>query len=212
MALASDLRSGVKLLSDGARRDLAALWRQVESASQARVALNDILPALVDQYGDAAAAMAAVWYDDLRAKQGIAGRFTSIPAVVGDTGTGGLVAWALDTATDYMSFQTLIEGGTQKRIANVARSTVMGSSVADPRADGWQRVSSGGCAFCQMLAGRATLYRSEDSATFASHEFCDCAAVPAFGGEELPVKPYTPTSRNITDADRARVREYLASH
>jgi hypothetical protein len=26
------------------------------------------------------------------------------------------------------------------------------------------------------------------------------------------VKPYTPTERDVTDADRARVREYLRTH
>jgi hypothetical protein len=38
-------------------------------------ALMDILPALVDQYGAAASTLATEWYDDLRAKQGIRGRF-----------------------------------------------------------------------------------------------------------------------------------------
>ena len=37
-------------------------------------------------------------------------------------------------------------------------------------------------------------------------------AVPAFKGEPRPVKPFTPSARGSTDADRARVHEYLRTH
>jgi hypothetical protein len=47
---------------------------------------------------------------------------------------------------------------------------------------------------------------------FAAHDHCRCIAVPAFAGRPTPVQPYTPTSRDITDADRTRVRAYLAEH
>jgi hypothetical protein len=76
-------------------------------------------------------------------------------------------------------FQTLILGGTQRRIANFARLTVMGSSVADPQAQGWVRVGvgackSGGCD--QYLDGevRSVAY------DFPAHDNCNCHAEPAF--------------------------------
>lgn len=207
-----DLRDGVQELYGYARRDLDALWRQVETAAAAEVALHDILPALIGTYGAAAAVLAANWYDDLREKTGVKGRFTAVPADIRDTGAHALVGWALTEAQDYGTFQTLIEGGVQRRIANFSRSTVVGSSLADPKAEGWQRTGSGRCAFCAMLIARGAVYRSESTADFSAHDHCHCSAVPAWGGQPIPVRPYTPTNRNITDADRARVKAWIAKN
>lgn len=212
MATAAELRSGVTALTTLANADLAALWRQVSTAAQAREALRDILPALVETYGSAAATLAADWYDEARLKAGIGGSFTAIPAEIGDAGTDELARWGVDplfkAEPDWVSAQSLIQGGLQRRIANVSRVTVAESSIADPSADGWQRTGSGECAFCAMLIGRGAVY-SESTADFASHDHCNCAAVPAFRGLPRPVKPYTPSDKNITDADRERVSAYL---
>lgn len=206
----TQLRSDTALLVGYAERDLMALWQQVHTAAEAETALRDILPALIDTYGAAAATVAANWYDELRAKVGAKGRFTAIPADIRDTGAQPLVGWAVNEATDMQSLQALILGGTQRRIANFARQTVMGSSVADPHAAGWERVGSGGCDFCAMLIGRGAVY-SEASADFASHDHCNCTAVPVFGGQPKPVKPYTPSQRQ-SDADKARARAWIESH
>lgn len=206
-----DLRDGVEGLNRLASRDLSALWQQVSDAAEAQVALRDVLPGLIDTYGVAASAVAADWYDDARAKAGVKGRFTAIPADIADAGAQALIGWAAADANDFGSFQALILGGTQRRIANFSRGTIAGSSVADPQATGWQRVGSGECAFCAMLIGRGSVY-SEASADFASHDHCRCSATPVFRGQSRPVKPYTPSLRGSTEADRARVREYLASH
>jgi hypothetical protein len=206
------LRNAVAGLSGAASRDLAALWRQVETAAQAETALRDILPGLVDQYGAAAAVLATEWYDSLRAKADVPGRFFASPARIDDTGTQALVGWALAESTDLTAFRSLIEGGMQRRIANFSRLTVSQNSIADPAADGWQRVGDGSsCAFCSMLISRGSVF-SESSADFASHDKCGCSAAPAFSGQPRPVKPYAPSLRNTTDADRARVREYLRTH
>ena len=206
-----DLRDGVRDLSGFASRDLDALWRDVGDAAAASTALNDVLPGLIDTYGTAAAALAADWYDEHRDKLGIGGSFRAFPADIPDAGASALIGWALDKAQSVDAFQSLILGGTQRRIANFSRQTISGSSVADPRATGWQRVGNGECPFCALLIGRGAVY-SEASADFASHDHCNCSAVPAFGGEPLPVRPYTPSLRGSTDADRARVRAYIASH
>lgn len=206
-----DLRDGVQGLFGYASADLAALWRQVSSAAEARVALNDVLPSLIATYGSAAAILAANWYDDLRDKLEIAGTFTAVPADVPDTGAYALIGWAGTEATTLDGFQSMILGGMQRRIANYSRDTIIGSSVADPRARGWQRTGSGECAFCAMLIGRGTVY-SEASADFASHDHCRCSAVPAFDGQPRPVRAFTPSLRTASDADRARVRAYLAAN
>lgn len=208
----ASLRSETAGLVRLANRDLVRLWEMVAAGASAEVALRDLLPAIVREYGEMGAAVAADWYDDQRDKVGARGSFAAIPAAADDRGTQALIGWALTEAVDDESFRSLILGGTQRRIADHVRYTVAGSSVADPAAEGWQRVTDGnGCAFCTMLAARGSVY-SESTADFASHDDCGCSATPAWSGEPLPVKPYTPSSRAISDADRARVREYLATH
>lgn len=209
-----DLRDGVKGLVGYANRDLGSLWREVRNAAEAETALRDILPALIDTYGAAAGTLAADWYDDLRDKVDTKARFRAIPADIPDSGAQSLVGWALDSASDYSTFQTLIAGGLQRRIANFSRGTITGSSVADPGAIGWQRVGSGECDFCTLLIGRGAVY-TEASADFASHDHCNCGAAPAFDGESVPVKPYTPGPRDrskVGNADFIRAREYIATH
>lgn len=206
-----DLRDGVAGLVVYARRDLSALWQQVSDAATAQVALHDILPGLVDTYGAAAATLAADWYDEARAKADVSGRFTAVPADIRDSGAHALVGWALATATDYATFQSLVDGGMQRRIANFSRATITGSSVADPKAVGWQRVGSGECAFCRMLIGRGAVY-TQATADFASHDHCRCSAVPAWNGRPHPVKPFTPSERGVSDADRARARAWIAQN
>lgn len=195
-----------------ADRDLARLWGLVAAGASAETALRDLLPAIITEYGEAGAALAAEWYDEQRDKIGARTRFTAMPVDPSDRGAHALIGWALESATDDASLHSLILGGTQRRIVDHVRYTITESSAADPAAAGWQRVTDGAaCAFCQMLAGRGAVY-SEAGADFASHDACGCSAVPAWSGEPVPVKPYSPSARNITDADRARVREYLRSH
>jgi hypothetical protein len=197
-------------------RDLGILFRKFDTATAARDGLLDTLPALVQLYGSAAATLGADWYDDLRDEAQVAGRFTAIPAELPDRGrTDALARWGVTplfaAEPDFATALVKVQGGLQRIIADADRQTVMASAIADPRAQGWSRVGSGECAFCAMVISLGAVY-SEATADFASHDHCNCAAIPAFDGEPRPVKPYTPTSRNITDADRARVREYLRTH
>lgn len=209
-----DLRDGVDGLTVLAASNLAALWQQVSDAVQAREALNDVLPGLIDTYGLAAAALAADWYDELRAKTGIGGSFTAIPADIKDSGVFALIGWAekeTEQTQDFAAFRTLIEGGMQRRIANFSRLTVTESTVADPKAVGWQRVGTGECPFCRLLIGRGAVY-SRATADFSAHDHCRCSAVPAWGGLPRPVKPYTPSLRGTSKADQDRAKKWIAEH
>lgn len=177
--MATSLRSDTAKLVRLADRDLSRLWRLVANGAAADEALHDLLPAIVREYGAAGGSVAAEWYDQQREKVGARGRFAAIPVAPSDRGANALVGWALATATDDTTLQSLILGGTQRRIADHVRYTIAGSSVADPAARGWQRTGIGECEFCQVLIGRGAVY-AEATADFASHDNCNCAAEPAF--------------------------------
>jgi hypothetical protein len=215
MPTPTDLRSSVDDLHRLAAGDLRSLWRQVQTADQAREALNDVLPLLIRSYGAAAATIAADWYDDVRDELRVPGRFRAIPAEVGNRGADVLARWSVgplyDADPDWRRALVLVNGGLQRRITDVARDTTTFSSVQDPQAQGWQRAGVGECAFCTMLISRGAVYTSA-TVDFSSHDHCKCHAAPAFKGRPRPVKPYTPSAQNVTDADRARVRAYLAEH
>lgn len=206
------LRRSLMGLTGLAERDLHALWRDVTTAMRAREVLEEVLPALIDGYGSAAAMIATDWYDDLRDAENIDGRFRAITADLGDPGASALAGWAVTEATEPDTALSLAAGGMQRRIVNAARDTITGSVAADPGAAGWQRVARGdGCGFCRVLAGRGAVY-TEQSGDFASHDDCHCVATPAWNGRPMPVRPYTPSSRNVSDADRARTRDWIREH
>lgn len=184
MPTALELSSGVAALATLAERDLAAVWRVVETADEAQAALTEVLPVVAERYGTAAAALAADWYDDTRQALEVRGRFTAIPVELGDLGTDALAGWGVGPLyaadPDWASAQTLVAGGLQRRIANAARQTITVSSVKDPHARGWKRVGVGSsCGFCRMLLSRGGVY-TEASADFTSHDHCNCGAAPAF--------------------------------
>lgn len=210
MTTATELRSLIIRLSDNAERDLALLWGQLDVAS-VRDGLMDVLPALVAQYGDASAAVTADWYDEYRSDLNVAGSFSADLASP-DLGAESLAGWGSQLAQDnWDTALSLIMGGLVKRVMVASRDTLTSAAFADPQARGWQRQGRGECDFCKMLIGRGAVYTKE-SVNFGAHDNCRCVAVPAFGGRPLPVKPYRVTDRNISDADRARVRAWIAAN
>lgn len=210
MANPNDLRRAQAELARLATGDLAALWRQVSNAVEARIALQDVLPALVNAYGQAAAAVAADWYDEAREAAAVSGAFRALPASIENSATDALALWATSTGTDMDSIQSLVNGGLQRRIANWGRETVMGSSLADPASDGWQRTGVGSCDFYNMLISRGAVF-TESTADFGAHDDYMCQATPAFKGEPRPVQPYKPSVRH-SEADQARAKEWIAAN
>lgn len=211
----SDLQQAFADLNVLASRELGSLFRSLREGDSAEEALRDLLPGLIDKYGNAATVIASDWYDDLRDSLGVGGRFAAIPADIEDTGAQSLIGWALDTATSDGSLMALLEGGMQRRVVNFGRLTIMESSTRDPHADGWQRLGQGSnCAFCDLLISRGAVY-TEASADFGSHDHCNCIAVPAFSGQPREVRPYTPGDRKESKAGGAAydlARAWIASH
>ncbi|MUL44473.1 hypothetical protein FZI85_17265 [Mycobacterium sp. CBMA293] len=205
----------VSVASAAATGDITPIFTGL-AVSEAIAAMHDLLPSVTDTWALAAASIAADWYDNLRQEKAVKGRFSALVPDLGDLGAKQLADWAAQPLTlpepNWDLARSRVEGGLQLRVTNSARETVMSSSLADPQAVGWQRVAStGGCGWCQMLAGRGFVY-SQKSVKFGAHDHCHCSATPAFGGEPLPVKPYVPTSRNISDADRERAKAWIKNN
>lgn len=207
-----------------AARELDALWASLDLShpEQARDALLEAIPALTVTVGLAAATVAADWYDLLRAEEGIQGRFRALMAdpypveAVQERVRFGAAHLFTDTPGDLKPF---LDGAVQKYALQPARDTVSRSTVADPRAVGWQRHTRGAsCSFCRLLAGRGGVYRRE-TAHFAAHGSCDCVAAPSWdqNAPEVPASAYVASVRTSGMSDRqrqahrARVREYLAA-
>lgn len=177
MAQATDLRRDISTLTERARAELRALWAEVETPEDTETVLRDLLPALIVSYGAIAAMVAANWYDAAREVAAVRRAFTATPIEIPDVGAQSLVGWALSEAKDMPAFVSLVEGGTQRRIANHSRLTVTQSSIQDPAASGWVRVGRGGCDWCAKYIDGEIRTVAYD---FPAHDNCLCQAIPAF--------------------------------
>lgn len=214
MATPQQLREEAALISAQAIAEVEALLAGLagESSTAVRSALLDVLPGLTNEYVRLASVVGMEWYDEFRTGLGISTPFAADLPDLRDPGIESLVRWAEEESADDLARLSLIEGGFQRRVVNGARYAIIDNATRDPRARGYQRysrVSATGCGFCQMLASRGAVYRSESSASFGAHDNCKCVAVPAFDGTELPVRPFVPSAKRVTDADRARVRDWI---
>jgi hypothetical protein len=207
-------RSEVRALARLAGIDLIAIMGGVSSPDEAFAALMDTLPALTALYGGAAASMGADFYDEQRALSGASGRFSAVVADLPDEARfRSLASWSigdLPLEGDRLAIvQSKAAGGLIRIVANADRDTIIGSAERDRAAQGWQRVTGpSSCGFCQMLAARGVVYTSR-TVDFGAHDHCSCVAAPAFSGAPRPVQEFTPSERNISDAERARAREWM---
>lgn len=210
------LAEHVAVVSDAAQQLLESIWAVGRTRADIEIMLMDILPGLIDEYGLAASSVAADWYDDLRDFENITGSFRAITADAGDRGAYALVGWATqplrDAEPDFDLAKSRLLGGTQMRIADVARDTIRTSVQHDPQARGWQRKTNGdACGFCTMLASRGAVY-TKSAVRFGSHDWCNCTVQPVWGGKPLPVHKYKPSARQATDADRQRTYAWIRAN
>lgn len=204
----SSVLQGVTVL---ALADLDEVWSL--SPTELEAALFGLFPDRLATWSEAAMAAAADWYDELRESAEVAGRFAAIVEPIEDLGAHALAGWASEPLKlpepDVLSARSRLEDGFQKRLANSANYTITGSAQEDPKARGYmRRTRPGACKFCIMVASRGAVYTAQ-SARFACHGHCYCEAVPAWGGQALPVRPYKPSDRPQTPEDRARVRQWI---
>ena len=205
MTTLADLRahqSAVENVSALAIAELVRFWRSRPddprlAAKQAREVLDDI----VATYGLAAGAMAADWYEELRADARVTGPFSAGVQTPGRTEVQDIAGWGLapmfnpDLQVDGMpnaeSSLSRLSGGTQLLVANAARLTVETNIERDPAGARYARhASANACAFCAMVATRGARYRTAESAGAAYHRNCRCIAFPVWPGQATPEAPY----------------------
>ena len=222
MALsAADARLALVAVTSTGVAEVEGLLGQFDgSPERVRAALFETVPAAIDHYSLGSSALAVDWYDDLREEAGAPGRFTSEPVIPDRVDkVRNMLGWATEPLfapePNPADVALRLLPAVQYEIALPNRATLTTNVRRDPAANGWQRVASGGCKFCRMLAGRGAVYK-EATAHFASHANCHCTAQPVFQGHqgvEADVVQYAASKRrgSRTEADKARVREFLAA-
>jgi len=147
----------------------------------------DTLPGLVAELGDVSALLGASMYETAREQAGASGRFTvdlaDPPGVVQVEKTA---RWALAPlfsprnqlpAIDLGKLLTdRLTAGAPRLVREGGRKTITENTARDPARPKYRRVvnSATGCDFCRMLAGRGSVYHSEDSAGAGRHFHDNC--------------------------------------
>lgn len=192
---------GIRKLVEAELENMVA----VQSGRTAVAIRNELLrtlPSLVEYYGEAAATVAADWYEQVRDVENIPAkqRFRSeliIPDRLKETqGTVKRAAGALFT-DDLAGFLRSVNGPIGRYVVDASRETIIENTHNDPQARGWQRITrAGSCDFCRFLAARGAVYMAH-SARFASHNDCNCAAAPSWDPQatEADAKHYKASER-----------------
>lgn len=173
-------------IADLVERDLQLFLAALnfDRPQSVQAALFEFVPALVSEYGDVAASVAADWYEELRDLEGVGGSFRAPLAppvpVAQVNGRLGFATrpdgplWTGDTATlsafvGMMSNEYALQPG---------RETVMQAAHKDNAA--YARVPEpGACKFCIMLASRGFVYsQSTVGDTKKFHGKCRCNPMP----------------------------------
>jgi len=216
---ATGLRVAQAKIRASVERDLARMWQRVWSASggdqyAVRDAFLRLTPGLVERYGDMAATYAADWYERQRQAAQVSGSFSArlqpSPYLDSVEQTVQRVSGDLWTETPEAMLHSL-QVTVGKYVLAAGRQTIVHASAEDPRASGWRRVTRvGSCKFCRMLAGRGAVYKHE-TAFFASHGDCNCAAVPSWDPDapEVDVRLYQ-ASRRTSAMTPAQKRQHNA--
>lgn len=189
------------------------------SPGDVRQTLMVTAPVVLSHYTEGTAALAAEWYDELRAEAPTRRRFRAAPVVnLDEARTRRTILWATQPLADghedgLLATITRLSPRAQEAIGHGFWDTIEEQAKRDVEAVGWRRETRGNaCDFCRMLAENGAVYRKE-TANFAAHKNCHCVAVPVFkGGESGPeasALQYRASSRNRSDADRAALRKYL---
>lgn len=207
-------RAAQKAIRAAAKRELAhwfGLYGGIVDAVAFRDDLVQFLGYLMDKYGDAAAGVAADFYDEARLSADARSRFRAVLApgpVAGqiETTAGWAVSPLFGADPDDAAALSRVAVAAGRWLKTTAAETIFGNAERDPAFPTVVRVPRGDetCAFCIMLASRGFLdsgYQAERTAGFVTrrskryrapddlkefHDDCDCEAVVMYPGEAPP--------------------------
>ena len=159
-------------LSTEAIADLVALWRKYSDDPDFAALLLAVFPEIIGPYTQAGGLVSAQWYTELAPDLSYAAEpFVDLP----DDRLTGSVKWALYAPGSATPLERL-SGSVKRMVYDSSRQTVLhnlsteygdppGRSFDDDPGTRWARyASANACSFCKMLATRATVYRSRESA------------------------------------------------
>lgn len=224
----------IKALSDDAKAKLEKALESVDASDldALRSELIAILEAILLPYTDNAAAVAAVFYDGIRAYEGISDGFYALSDSRRKTATtiGAVYAYTNkhDTLDDVLKRQLIKQVGYEIKLAT--NECIEYNAKRDPLEPRWARVpqntpviyepwskekgvthnkelaAKGTCLFCDLLASRGFDYHSKETASHA-HDDCDCVIIPGFK-KDTKVEGYDQEKyeNEYTRADKA-IRE-----
>lgn len=193
-------------------RDMGRLRRLiVPSRLQATVPdWIEAVRALVGEYGNASASLAADYYDAQRLAARVTGQFTvplldPPPAEQVDNSLRWATKdlWPRDpedlktTDAQKLPIEQRLEAAekkaeavAQKLVTDQGRGTVREAVRRDRQAVAWARSAAlGACAFCKMLSIRGAVYK-QDTVDFRAHDGCHCMAVPVFRGQRFELSDH----------------------
>jgi hypothetical protein len=175
-------------ISDLVERDLLDFLGALnfERPEAVQRALFEFVPALVSEYGDVAATVAADWYDELRASEGVVGSFRApLAPLIPTEQVNGRLGYATRASGPLWLGDSATLTGFLSMMANEyalqpGRDTVMQAAHKDNAA--YARVPEpGACKFCLMLASRGFVYsKSTAGETKKFHGKCRCNAMPVW--------------------------------
>lgn len=180
-------------------RELRAMLARVNLANPvlARDALFEVVPPLVEKWGDLAAVAAAEWFEEFRAAEGVSGAFS---AALADTvpleqvnarlgfatrESGHLFAGQVNEFSNFLSLMVneyTLKPGHDTVMYNAKRDKAAFARVPEP----------GACKWCLMLASRGFTYsrktvdQTQDGERF--HGNCRCHAMPVWDETRARVK------------------------
>lgn len=216
MPTASESRAALQLVTGAAVSVAVTALERVSGAPEAqRALLLESVPEVIAYYSAGTSALAADFYDDERERAAAPKLYVAEPIILDRTvKIRRAIAWASEPlfGDDRRTASSRLAQVVQLETARPHRDTIVTNRRRDPSAVGWRRVASGGCKFCQMLAGKGAVY-SEATARFAAHDNCHCTAQPVFSsedyGEEANVMQYMASRKRRSPEQQARLREYL---
>jgi hypothetical protein len=141
---------------------------------------------------EASQALGGLYYESLRASEGVSGSFALQVAadlatdrlltslrVTGPVAAKRSIAKGANPAQALAAGQSATIRAASRHVLDGGRTAILKTMLLDDKAQGWQRVTDGRpCAFCAMLVSRGAVYKREATGDFLSHDGCGCQAVP----------------------------------